>query len=233
MIKEAIILAGGLGTRLREVVQEVPKCLAPVAGKPFLHFVIRALQQQGIESFILGVGYKHDMIAEYIERAYSHLAVQYSIEEELLGTGGAIRACCLLSEAEHIIAVNGDTLFEADLKSLAALHTAKNALTSLALKPMKDFSRYGVVRINEAQQITAFEEKQFYAEGLINGGVYAINRNQFLAATVAGKFSFETHFLECEVATGGLYGLVQDGYFIDIGIPEDFAKANIDLQSSI
>ena len=233
MIKEAIILAGGLGTRLREVVQEVPKCLAPVAGKPFLHFVIRALQQQGIERFILGVGYKHEMIAEFIEQQYPQLSVQYSIEEELLGTGGAIRACCLLSEAELIIAVNGDTLFEANLASLAQLHEEKNALTSLALKPMQDFSRYGVVRINDRQQITAFEEKRFYAEGLINGGVYAIDRLRFLAATEPGKFSFETHFLEKEVASGGLYGLVQDGYFIDIGIPEDFAKANIDLLATL
>lgn len=232
MIKEAIILAGGLGTRLRSVVNEVPKCLAPVAGKPFLYHVINYLKTQGIKSFIFAVGYKHEMIESFVSSEFPDLIAQFNVEEELLGTGGAIKACCELSKEKHVIALNGDTLYQIDLKALSNFHINRNSTCTLSLKTMDHFDRYGVVTIDNNQHITAFHEKKQIDHGLINGGIYAIDVHSFLRQSPNGKFSFEKDFLEPMVINRNLSGFIQDSYFIDIGIPEDFAKANKDLHLS-
>ena len=229
MIKEAIILAGGLGTRLRSVVNDVPKCMAPVAGKPFLHFVIEYLLNKGVDKFIFSLGYKSEIIIDYIIEHYPLLYTQYSIEEEPLGTGGAIRLACNLTTEKNVLILNGDTLFSIDVKKLAATHHHANADCTVALKPMEDFERYGVVELNNDNTIASFKEKQHYQEGLINGGVYVLHVNAFIQEELPQKFSFEKDYLEQYFDKRKMYGDIQDVYFIDIGIPEDFERAQFEL----
>ena len=121
-IKEAIILAGGLGTRLRSAVPDLPKCMAPVAGKPFLHYVISYLQKQGIEKFVFAVGYKHEFIEEFLSNELSDIHYQLSIEEEPLGTGGAIKLACKKASEKTILVLNGDTFFKIKLNKLTSFH---------------------------------------------------------------------------------------------------------------
>ncbi|WEK34585.1 MAG: nucleotidyltransferase family protein [Candidatus Pseudobacter hemicellulosilyticus] len=229
MIRECIILAGGLGTRLRSAVPELPKCLAPVAGKPFLHWVLCYLRQQGIERFVFSLGYRHELIVDYLEAEWPALDAHYSIEQEPLGTGGAILLASRQAVEGTVLIVNGDTLFKVDLAGLAAVHTAQQAHCTLALKPMRDFDRYGVVTLDERGRISSFREKQFYAEGLINGGVYALEVKPWLEERMPEKFSFEKDYLETYYSRRPMAGYVQDGYFIDIGIPEDLARASTEL----
>ncbi|MDE3213548.1 MAG: nucleotidyltransferase family protein [Bacteroidota bacterium] len=228
MIRQAIILAGGLGTRLRTVMADLPKCMAPVAGHPFLHYVIKNLSQQGISDFIFSLGYKSEIIMAFLEKEfkdYPDLSYQCSIESTPLGTGGAIRKASENCVDEDILACNGDTLFRVDIPKLSAFHLTHQADCSLTLKPMKDFERYGVVECAADHRVISFREKQYYASGLINGGVYALNVASWLREPLPEKFSFEKDYLESKVSSRKMYGFVQDGYFIDIGIPEDYLRA--------
>lgn len=229
MIREAIILAGGLGTRLRSVVADLPKCMAPVAGKPFLHYVIEYFSGQGIEKFIFAVGYKSEAIIDYVNEHYPAMHKQFSIEDEPLGTGGAIKKACALASEENVLVLNGDTIFKISLEDISAFHTQQQATCTLALKPMYNFNRYGVVELNDNGSINSFREKQQYDSGLINGGVYALQVPAFLKADLPQLFSFEKDFLEKQTGSDKLFGIVQQGYFIDIGIPEDFEKAQLEL----
>lgn len=226
-IKEVIILAGGLGTRLRSVVADLPKCMAPVAGRPFLFYVINYLQSQGVEKFIFSLGYKHEAIEEYLQQRFPTLRYKTVIEKEPLGTGGAARLACMQATGKNVLLANGDTLFKVNINKLSALHTQKNAACTLSLKPMKNFDRYGAVELNKDNSVKDFKEKQFYQSGFINGGLYAINMEQFLKNNFPEEFSFEKDYLEKSIGNkhSVLYGSVQDEYFIDIGIPEDFNKA--------
>jgi len=234
MIREAIILAGGLGTRLRSVIYDKPKCMAPVAGKPFLHYLIKFLQKNEIESFIFSVGYMHETIEEYLKENHSQLNFQISLENEPLGTGGAIKLACKKTFQKDVLICNGDTLYKIDCNSLSKFHEGIKAACTLSLKPMVHFDRYGVVELNEDQSIKSFKEKQFYKSGLINGGLYALNVEKFMQENLPVKFSFEKDYLEKNVGAllnkkSKLYGMIQDEYFIDIGIPEDYEKAQKEL----
>ena len=229
MIKELIILAGGLGTRLRSVVADIPKCMATVAGKPFLYYVIEHFKKQGIEKFIFSLGYKHEMIEAWLNEQYPLLFMQSSVEEEPLGTGGAIKMACTLATEKNVLVINGDTLFSIDVKMLSAFHHTSGADCTLSLKPMQHFDRYGVVEMHEDHSIALFKEKQPYENGLINGGVYALNAVKFLQEDLPEKFSFEKDYLEKYYTQRRMYGIVQDKYFIDIGIPEDYERAQQEL----
>lgn len=226
----AIVLAGGLGTRLREAVPDLPKCMAEVAGRPFVSHVIDALRMQGVERFVFSLGYKADVIQAYLEEHYPTLNYTVAIEEDPLGTGGAIQLSLQHTDADTVLVANGDTLFRVDAGQLLDMHKTRGAECTLALKPMKDFDRYGVVDTDENGRIVSFREKQFYSEGLINGGIYLLDRKKFLARSFPQRFSFEKDYLEAFYAQGGFYGLEQQGYFIDIGIPSDYAKAQDDLK---
>lgn len=232
MIKECIILAGGLGTRLRSAVPDLPKCMAPVAGKPFLAHVIAYFQRQGVEKFIFSLGYKAEVIRQYVDTGYPALHKQYVIEEEPLGTGGAIQLACRQATEKNVLILNGDTLFSIQLPALTAFHEQQQAHCTLALKPMQHFDRYGVVEIATDGAITSFKEKQYYESGLINGGIYALQVEPFLKEGLPERFSFEKDYLEKLYTVRPMYGMVQDEYFIDIGIPEDFEKANRELVNS-
>lgn len=222
---EAIILAGGLGTRLRSEVADLPKCMAPVAGKPFLHFLISHLLEQGTGRFVFSLGYKHEAVESYLHEAWPELDFSIVVEKEPLGTGGAVVLAARETQNEQIFVANGDTMFLASLAAIYEAHIAANAECTLALKPMRDFDRYGAVSLGPTGTILSFHEKKQYAEGLINAGLYLLDKTRFLSRTFPGKFSFENAYLESYAAQGILQGTPLDEYFIDIGIPVDFHRA--------
>lgn len=229
MISTAIILAGGLGTRLRSLVSDLPKCMAPVAGQPFLKYVMDELLKQGITHFILSVGYKRESIIDFLQNNYPDVNILFVIENEPLGTGGAIKLAAGLCKEKNVFVLNGDTMFKVDLKTLSDSHFQQQADCTLSLKPMQQFERYGVVELDEQKRIKSFKEKQFYESGLINGGVYALNTVCFLNEQLPEKFSFENDYLEQFYKERKFFGCVSDTYFIDIGIPEDYERAQTEL----
>lgn len=229
MIREAIILAGGLGTRLREAVPDLPKCMAPILAKPFIGYLIDYLHQQGIEKFIFSLGYKFNVVEQYLRTQYGNLALTFSVEEAPLGTGGAIKLACTRATEKSVLVLNGDTFFKVNLQQFAAFHDTKDAACSLAIKPMVNTDRYGLVELDDNNAVSSFKEKRYYEKGLINGGVYALQSATFLQGSFPEKFSFENDFLQRFASSGQFYGFVQDQYFIDIGIPEDFERAQTEL----
>lgn len=226
---EAIILAGGLGTRLRSVVNDVPKCMAPVAGHPFLYYVIEHLRRQQVNKFIFSLGFMSEAIETFLKENYLGLNYQLCIESEPLGTGGAIQLAAAKASEKNVLVLNGDTLFSIDVAALYRNHNSTGASCTLCLKPMQDFDRYGVVDMDDTGRVTHFKEKQFYKQGLINGGVYLINIKELVNDNLPMKFSFEKDYLEKKVDGGKIYGISQDKYFIDIGIPADFERAQKEL----
>jgi D-glycero-alpha-D-manno-heptose 1-phosphate guanylyltransferase len=230
MINEAIILAGGLGTRLRSAVPDLPKCMAPVAGNPFIYYVIKYYKEQGVKRFIFCLGYKHEVIENYLLQSFPDLDYTVSIEYEPLGTGGAIYQAALKATSADVIVLNGDTFFEVNVDDLSSFHINKKADCTLGLKEMTNTNRYGVVEIDAKGRIISFKEKNFYKNAVINGGVYALNVNSFLRGAFPEKFSFEKDYFEKYYHEKMMFGLKQTGYFIDIGIPGDYIKAQDDFK---
>ncbi len=232
MITEAIILAGGLGTRLQSVIGDLPKCLAPVAGRPFLSYLLDSSKKQGIRKFVFALGHKTDQIESFVKKSLPEGSYIISTEEEPLGTGGAIYKACGRAEGPNVIVLNADTYFGITYSNLAIIHELRKADCTLALKPMKAFDRYGAVEI-EKQTVTGFGEKKYHKEGLINGGVYALSVSSFLHKSFPGKFSFERDYLEKDYRSGKFLAMVSNAYFVDIGIPEDYQQAQEELMAYI
>jgi D-glycero-alpha-D-manno-heptose 1-phosphate guanylyltransferase len=230
MVKEAIILAGGLGTRLRSVLEDIPKPMAKVNGKPFLEYIFYQLKNQGIDRMVLSVQYKWHVIKEYFGTSFEGIEIKYSVENEPLGTGGAILLAIDSLSSDDVLVLNGDTFFDIDLRKLFDFHTSKKSKVTLALKRMKDFDRYGVIEIDKESRIVNFLEKQYRTDGLINGGIYVLNREFFTGLNVPHKFSFEKDFLEKYYKKYEFYGLPFDDYFVDIGVPEDYERAKRDFE---
>ena len=218
---EVIVLAGGLGTRLRSVVHDIPKCMAPVAGEPFLHYLLDWLTSEGATHVIFSVGYLREQVIDYVKDCPFN--VDFAIEEEPLGTGGGIRLALQYCTEDKVFVVNGDTFYPVSLKRMPSLSPI-----TLALKPMKDFDRYGAVEWDGAR-IGAFREKQHCAEGLINGGVYCLRPSVLDWTGLGKKFSLERDVLEPLAGQGALTGWVSDAYFLDIGVPEDYARSQREL----
>ena len=308
---EVIVLAGGLGTRLRSVVKEIPKCLAPIGGRPFLGYLLDWLIGQGVDHVVFSVGYLREQVQGFVQSNEWPFKYDFAIEEVPLGTGGGIRLALEKCHESKVYVINGDTFFPVQLKEMSFQYAV-----TLALKPMKDFDRYGAVSVepqpsildpqpvlenyfsgrdpknqfpktstnpalgdgaqpseenyfsgrdpknqfpktstrpalgDEAQpseenyfsgrdpknqfssdstrpalKVMEFQEKQYCAEGLINGGVYAIDRERLDLSCLPERFSFEKEVLEPGAAIGEIGGWVSEAYFIDIGIPEDYQKA--------
>lgn len=233
MIKEAIILAGGLGTRLRAAVPDLPKCMAPILAKPFIGYLTDYLHQQGIQKFIFSLGYKHESVEQYLLAQYGGLNIHFSVEATPLGTGGAILLACKMTSDKDVLVINGDSFFKANLRELYALHKTRDADCTLALKPMQNFDRYSVVELRTDNSVSDFKKKQFTQKGLINGGLYVLNSFRFISENFPEAFSFEKDYLEKFAEARRFYGLPQEGYFIDIGIPEDFERAQTELMLNI
>jgi len=229
-ITEAVVLAGGFGTRLQHIVSDVPKPMAPINGAPFLTFLFKKLIAAGIEHVVLSTGYLHEKIESYFGNSFETLRLSYSREEEPLGTGGAILLAMNKTETEDVFVLNGDTLFDIDFRALGKLHATRDAFLTVALREEVDLSRYGSVLINEEGKITAFTEKnESQGKGLINGGIYVLNKKQFLQLAMPIKFSFEKEVLERLYKNMNFYGLICQAYFIDIGVPDDFNRAQLEF----
>ncbi|EPE3793672.1 D-glycero-D-manno-heptose 1-phosphate guanosyltransferase [Campylobacter lari] len=213
---QAIVLAGGLGTRLKSVVQDLPKPMAPINGKPFLTFVLEYLKKQGITEIVLSVSYKYELIQEHFKDEFEGMKIRYNIEEELLGTGGAIKDALKLIQNQAYV-LNGDTIFDIDLKKLV-LNDNK---ICIALKQMQNFDRYGTVNVDDQGIVTSFEEKVFKKQGLINGGIYLLKKDIFDEFDLEKKFSFE-EFLQENFKLLKIQTQIFDDYFIDIGVPQDY-----------
>jgi D-glycero-alpha-D-manno-heptose 1-phosphate guanylyltransferase len=221
---EAVILAGGKGMRLRPLVDDVPKPAAPVGGVPFIAYPLALLARNGIKRVIVSVGYMREKIIELIGKSFEGMQIMYSEEETPLGTGGAIRRALSICAEKNVIVMNGDTFFDVDLAELNKFHVEKKADTTVALKEMMNFDRYGAVKC-DGGLITAFHEKRQTERGYINGGIYCIRRNIFDSADLPENFSFEDDFLSRKIGDLKLCGLSFTGNFMDIGVPEDYLLA--------
>jgi D-glycero-alpha-D-manno-heptose 1-phosphate guanylyltransferase len=218
---EAIVLAGGFGTRLRSVVEDVPKPLAPVASRPFLAWLLDALAEGGVQRVVLAIGYLGEMVQTVIGTEHRGMAVAYSQENAPLGTGGAIREAMRLTTGARVLALNGDTFARVPYAEMAAA-ISPDAI-GMAVLRMADRSRYGSVQIVDGV-VRGFNEKLGGGAGCINCGVYLLPR-ALLALQRPGAFSLERDVLEAEVIHGGLRAFEICGPFIDIGTPEDYAQA--------
>jgi len=225
---EAIILAGGFGTRLQSVVSDVPKPMAMIQNKPFLEHILHYLKKIDITRVILSVGYKHEIIEDYFQHSFAGMTIDYVVEDEPLGTGGAILKAWSNLKQDHFFVINGDTFFNVDLKYLLSKHISYQSVLTLSLKPMEKFDRYGSVIIDENFKVINFKEKEFILKGNINGGIYVLNKNIFKSFKLPTKFSFE-EFMQENIEELNIYASIFNNYFIDIGIPEDYLKAQSEL----
>lgn len=212
------MLCGGLGTRLKSVIKDIPKPMAPIKDKPFLEFIFKYLKEQGIKEVILAVSYKYEVIKEYFKDEFLGIKITYSIEKEPLGTGGAIREALEFVKNEAYV-LNGDTFFNINLTKLKL----NGSQICLALKQMQDFDRYGTVELYSENYIKLFKEKEFTKQGLINGGIYLLSKDIFKGFTLQEKFSFE-EFLQQNHKNLKARAEIFDDYFIDIGVPEDYYR---------
>jgi D-glycero-alpha-D-manno-heptose 1-phosphate guanylyltransferase len=226
---EAIVLAGGLGTRLRSVVSELPKPMAPVGDKPFLEYILKYLQKNGVNKAILSVGYKWESIKEYFGDQFENIKLVYSVEGEPLRTGGAIKKAISHVKGEHVYIINGDTFFDVDLQ---ALRLKDESQLILSLKHMVDFDRYGCVESDENDLVSEFTEKGYRESGNINGGIYLAARGIFDVYDLDEKFSFE-EFMQTNFKRLKISVKVFNDYFIDIGIPEDYQRAQSEIKEHI
>ena len=223
--KEAVVLAGGFGTRLQAVVQDVPKPMADVCGRPFLSFLLDDLQACGMTHVILSTGYKHECIENFYGDRYRGMRITYAQETEPLGTGGGIWNALQHSSSEYTFVLNGDTRFRVDLQELESLAFTRHAPV-IALRRVEDTSRYGCVETDGNGRIIRFVEKADTAgSGYINGGIYLLPKSLFAAYRVGARFSFEKDILEKVYDVTPIYAGMSEAYFIDIGIPEDYLRA--------
>lgn len=224
-MKDAIVLAGGLGTRLANTVTDRQKVMAPVGGCPFLVYLLKDLKNKGFRKVILAVSYKFEQIENYFGNSFLDLEIVYSVEKEPLGTGGAIKQAFQYSDCDETAVINGDTYFDVDYESLYALYRKTGAKIVLAAKEMPDCTRHSTLEISPDGRITEFAEKKPNKKGYINGGVYIISKSAF-DETEESRFSFEKEILEKD---NNLYALKCNSYFIDMGIPEAYFRANTEI----
>ena len=225
MFREAVILAGGFGTRLSHVLGNIPKPMAPVYGKPFLCYLLDRLADSGVQHVVLATGHLHEQIESYFHDGYRGIKVSFSNESTPLFTGGAIAKAANYIESEDFLVLNGDTLFDIDLAAFYEFHCSRKAHLSVALREVPDTGRYGAVECVDGC-ITAFREKeQSSGAGCINGGIYAISHEWLMQQSLPEKFSFEKELMQPLAGAEGFSGMRFSDYFIDIGVPEDYYRA--------
>jgi D-glycero-alpha-D-manno-heptose 1-phosphate guanylyltransferase len=227
MIEEAVLLAGGFGTRLRAVVSDVPKCLAPIAGRPFLSYQLDVLQRAGLRRVVLATGYKSEMIEAAIGTRHGQLDIGYSHETTPLGTGGALWQALSQCRGERAFVLNGDTYVTPDFTAMAG---APPCDVLVAVVSVPDCARYGSVKL-DGRRVVAFEEKGRSGPGLINSGAYLARRDLITRLPRTGAFSLEHDVLETELHHLAIEAFVSDAPLIDIGTPEDFTRAQTLLPS--
>lgn len=230
-VNEVIVLAGGLGLRLRGVVRDVPKVMADVNGRPFLSYILDYLGENGFTYAILSVGYKYETIKKYFQEEYKNIKIDYAVEDEPLGTGGAIKRSFELVKGSNAMVINGDTMFRVNYKSFIDFHNEKDSGFSLLLREVDNVERFGSVETDNEDRIVDFSEKgKKSGKGEINGGIYLIDKSFFDKWTFPEKFSIEKEGFEKLYKIYKFYAKVSPGYFIDIGIPEDYIKAQNEFE---
>lgn len=237
-VPPAVILAGGLGTRLRAAYSAGPKSMAPLAGKPFLDYLLTWLRSEGVKDVILCVGYKRSQIQRYVGGGQKWaLRVKYSIERELLGTGGAVKKAEALVPAERMLVVNGDTFLNVNLTELIKIHRSRRALATVAAVKVADSHRYGSLQMDGTGRITAFAKKKAKGanrsgkngKSAINAGVYVFEKKLLNEIPTGRRVSLEREVFPALLTSKRVYGVVKDTYFLDIGVPDDFGRAQREL----
>lgn len=237
MIKEAIILVGGLGKRLQPVVKDIPKPLADVGGKPFLWYILQKLLQENMERIILSAGYKAELVEEFILKYFIEENTRIIIEKEPLGTGGALKKSITFVNNDFLYLLNGDSFFDINMKKFEedSFRIGKFDI-SIALCEMNNPLRFGIVEINEDNKVLDFKEKVIAKnKKYINTGIYILNKKVFEKKlnNFPEKFSFEKDILENKELKLKTIGIPYKANFIDIGIPEDYIKAKRFFQKSV
>ncbi len=220
---EAVVLAGGFGTRLAQVVKDVPKPMAPVAGKPFLTYLVDDLISQGVSRIVMAVCYKKECLMDFFGSCYRGAEILYSVEETPLFTGGAIKQALSFCREKRVLIANGDTYFSVDLQKMRAFAAEKQTSAVIAVKEMVGFERYGKVEVSDKGLITAFHEKAPCERGWINGGIYDLKVD--CLKDYPTKFSLEMECFPKLLGQREIAAFPSDGFFIDIGIPEDYDMA--------
>jgi D-glycero-alpha-D-manno-heptose 1-phosphate guanylyltransferase len=226
--RDALILAGGFGTRLRSIVNDVPKPMAPVEGKPFLEYLLDYWIDQGIERFVISTGYLGHLIKEYFGKCFRTSKIEYIHESTPLGTGGAVRLA--LREAnwlgKQLILINGDTWFETDVKLLVRAAERHQKPVTITLKAIEANDRYGGVDVNRDGLVTTFGLRHS-GKMLINTGCYLLAACEIERAMkdYPENFSFEEDFLKAYAEAGQVAASIQDRQFLDIGVPDDYRRA--------
>ena len=224
---DAIILAGGRGTRLQGIISDIPKPLAPVNGKPFLDILLSQLNHvQAIQHVVIAAGYKSEKIVERYQGSSAYrFSILFSEERELLGTGGAIKKALSLTTSEGVLILNGDSYVDADIEELFRFQRENHARISIVLTEMDNANRYGYATVDSRNRIQRFEEKQSQEKrGLINAGMYFLDRTLFDRVPENRVISFEKELLP-KMIQDGAYGFIVAGKFIDIGVPESYRAA--------
>jgi D-glycero-alpha-D-manno-heptose 1-phosphate guanylyltransferase len=220
---EAIVLAGGFGTRLREVVPDLPKPMASVAGRPFLEILLSMLAQKGFTRVVLSLGFMSDKVISHFGDNYQGLQLVYEVELQPLGTGGAIRAALARCMTDHVFIFNGDTYLDLEVDALERLWQQSHC-PAIVVREVPDTERFGRVELQEGR-VNAFLEKGVLGLGLINAGCYVLPKNALDAFPLGQNFSLETEFFSKQLQRIRFDGFVTQGLFIDIGVPDDYALA--------
>lgn len=222
----ALILAGGRGTRLRTVLADRPKVLAPVNGRPFVTYLLDRLDTAGVREVVLLTGYQAEQVREELGDTHGSLRLRYSAETTELGTGGAIRNALPMLDAPRFFVLNGDSCCDVVLQALVGRYLRRRAHASLALVHAEDTARFGRVRINGAGWVQGFEEKQAAAgSGWINAGVYLFDRAAGSEIPSGVNVSLERDVFPRLASEGRLLGHPTAGEFLDIGTPESYERA--------
>lgn len=225
---EAIVLAGGLGTRLRQLVSDVPKPMAPISGRPFLEILLSSLAQKGFDRVILSLGFMAEKISKHFGTEFAGMQISYVIEDQPLGTGGAIRLAMEQVIADHVFVLNGDTFLDLEVEKIEE-QWALNHRALIISREVQDATRYGRLLLADGK-LTGFSEKGRAGPGLINAGCYIFSQDHLKNFVVGKSFSIETDYLVSAAASGLFDVFVTRGQFIDIGVPEDFLRAQTELQ---
>lgn len=229
---DVIILAGGFGRRLKRSILDIPKPMAPINNRPFLDYLFDYLIKNNLKKIILSVHYKYEIIYNHYNSMYKTLNIEYSVDSIAYGTGGAINNALKLSNSKDILVVNGDTYFDVEIELLFEEHiNSKNDIT-MCLKPMSKFDRYGIVKIDTDGKVLELKGKEYCSSGLIDGGLYIINKNIFNVEKINSVFSFNS-FISKNINKIKIGSLSFDKKFIDIGIPKDYHLSKKILENNL
>jgi len=229
---EVIILAGGFGTRLKSRVKDIPKPMAKVNGKPFLNYILDYLVGYNTQRVVFSLYYKANVIKQYFKNRYKDIEILYSIDHEAFGTGGSIKTALLHTREENVIIINGDTFFQVYLNDLLSIHIQNLNDITMSLKPMQNIDRYGSVKVDGSGRILSLKKQSQNTPGLIDGGVYIVNRRVIHYFKDKTHFSFND-FINNNIRNLKIGSMTINELFIDIGVPEDYDRAQELLRNKI